>query len=139
MDHAILLDVLTSFPVSQSILPCAVCFATSHPANHAMCSFIDSSGYASWPIRRFLFIDYIINCYLSIFSIINGFALPLKAEHKQFLMKVLIPLHKARSLSLYHAQVCIVCTQVFLEINILGQPMGVGAISGLQITKNLGR
>ena len=39
------------------------------------------------------------------FSIINGFALPLKAEHKQFLLKVLIPLHKARSLSLYHAQV----------------------------------
>ncbi|WAR20468.1 2A5A-like protein, partial [Mya arenaria] len=38
-------------------------------------------------------------------SIINGFALPLKSEHKQFLMKVLIPLHKAKSLSLYHAQV----------------------------------
>ena len=38
-------------------------------------------------------------------SIINGFALPLKAEHRQFLMKVLIPLHKSRSLSLYHAQV----------------------------------
>ena len=30
-------------------------------------------------------------------SIINGFALPLKAEHKQFLCKVLIPLHKVRS------------------------------------------
>ena len=29
-------------------------------------------------------------------SIINGFALPLKAEHKQFLCKVLIPLHKVR-------------------------------------------
>ena len=27
-------------------------------------------------------------------SIINGFALPLKSEHKQFLVKVLIPLHK---------------------------------------------
>lgn len=27
-------------------------------------------------------------------SIINGFALPLKLEHKQFLVKVLIPLHK---------------------------------------------
>ncbi|CAG5136900.1 unnamed protein product [Candidula unifasciata] len=38
-------------------------------------------------------------------SIINGFALPLKTEHRQFLMKVLIPLHKSRSLSLYHAQV----------------------------------
>ena len=61
MDHAILLDVLTSPPVSQSILPRAVCFATSHPASHAICSFIDSSGYASGPIRRCLFLDYIIN------------------------------------------------------------------------------
>uniref|UniRef100_A0AAQ5Y5N6 Serine/threonine protein phosphatase 2A regulatory subunit n=1 Tax=Amphiprion ocellaris TaxID=80972 RepID=A0AAQ5Y5N6_AMPOC len=38
-------------------------------------------------------------------SIINGFALPLKAEHKQFLMKVLIPLHTAKGLALFHAQV----------------------------------
>ena len=30
-------------------------------------------------------------------SIINGFALPLKAEHKQFLVRVLIPLHKVRA------------------------------------------
>ncbi|XP_076463741.1 serine/threonine-protein phosphatase 2A 56 kDa regulatory subunit epsilon isoform-like isoform X2 [Babylonia areolata] len=46
-------------------------------------------------------------------SIINGFALPLKAEHKTFLMKVLIPLHKSRSLSLYHAQAY--CVVQFLE------------------------
>ncbi|KAJ8309571.1 hypothetical protein KUTeg_014445 [Tegillarca granosa] len=38
-------------------------------------------------------------------SIINGFALPLKHEHKQFLVKVLLPLHKAKTLNLYHAQV----------------------------------
>ena len=31
MDHAKLLDVLTSFPVSHAILPRAVCFATSRP------------------------------------------------------------------------------------------------------------
>ncbi|EMP37436.1 Serine/threonine-protein phosphatase 2A 56 kDa regulatory subunit alpha isoform [Chelonia mydas] len=37
-------------------------------------------------------------------SIINGFALPLKAEHKQFLMKVLIPMHTAKGLALFHAQ-----------------------------------
>ena len=60
MDHAKLFDVLTSLPVSQSILPRAIYFATSRPANHAICSFIDSSGYASGPIRRCLFIDYII-------------------------------------------------------------------------------
>uniref|UniRef100_A0A3P9A378 Serine/threonine protein phosphatase 2A regulatory subunit n=1 Tax=Esox lucius TaxID=8010 RepID=A0A3P9A378_ESOLU len=38
-------------------------------------------------------------------SIINGFALPLKAEHKQFLMKVLVPMHTAKGLALFHAQV----------------------------------
>ena len=64
MDHAKLLDVLTSFPVSRAILPRAMCFATSHPANHAICSFIDSSGYASGPIRRYLFIDYIISSHI---------------------------------------------------------------------------
>ena len=47
-------------------------------------------------------------------SIINGFALPLKAEHKQFLCKVLIPLHKVRCLSLYHAQLAY-CVVQFLE------------------------
>ena len=38
-------------------------------------------------------------------SIVNGFALPLKNEHKQFLVKVLIPLHKARPLAQYQSQV----------------------------------
>ena len=60
IDHAKLLDVLTSLPVSHAILPCVVCFATSCPANHAIRSYIDMSGYASGPIRICLFIDYII-------------------------------------------------------------------------------
>uniref|UniRef100_UPI00358F0142 serine/threonine-protein phosphatase 2A 56 kDa regulatory subunit epsilon isoform-like isoform X2 n=1 Tax=Myxine glutinosa TaxID=7769 RepID=UPI00358F0142 len=47
-------------------------------------------------------------------SIINGFALPLKAEHKQFLVKVLIPLHTARGLSQFHAQLAY-CIVQFLE------------------------
>lgn len=47
-------------------------------------------------------------------SIINGFALPLKAEHKQFLIKVLIPLHKPKCLGLYHAQLAY-CVVQFLE------------------------
>uniref|UniRef100_A0AAY4ESA4 Serine/threonine protein phosphatase 2A regulatory subunit n=1 Tax=Denticeps clupeoides TaxID=299321 RepID=A0AAY4ESA4_9TELE len=47
-------------------------------------------------------------------SIINGFALPLKAEHKQFLMKVLIPMHTAKSLALFHAQLAY-CIVQFLE------------------------
>ena len=62
MDRAKLPDVLTSLPVSHAILPCAVCFATSRsrPAFHAICSYIESSGYASGPIRICVFIDYII-------------------------------------------------------------------------------
>ena len=64
MDHAKLLDVLTSLPASHAILPHAVCFATSHPANHVICSYIDSNGYAYGPIRRCLFIDYIINVFI---------------------------------------------------------------------------
>ena len=60
MDHAKLHDVLTSLPVSHAILPRVVCFAKSHPTNHAKCSFIDSSGYASGPIRICLFIDIMI-------------------------------------------------------------------------------
>ena len=73
MDHVKLLDVLTSLPVSHAILPRAVCFATSRPANHVICSFIDLSGYASRPIRLCLFIDYIITFYL-IETPFNAFA-----------------------------------------------------------------
>ncbi|XP_066575097.1 serine/threonine-protein phosphatase 2A 56 kDa regulatory subunit beta isoform isoform X2 [Amia ocellicauda] len=47
-------------------------------------------------------------------SIINGFALPLKSEHKQFLVRVLIPLHTARSLSIFHAQLAY-CVVQFME------------------------
>ncbi|KAI0797901.1 protein phosphatase 2A regulatory B subunit [Abortiporus biennis] len=47
-------------------------------------------------------------------SIINGFALPLKDEHKTFLMRVLIPLHKVKSLSMYHPQLAY-CVVQFLE------------------------
>ncbi|CCH45332.1 Serine/threonine-protein phosphatase [Wickerhamomyces ciferrii] len=47
-------------------------------------------------------------------SIINGFALPLKEEHKVFLVKVLLPLHKVKSLSLYHPQLAY-CVVQFLE------------------------
>ncbi|KAI0065428.1 protein phosphatase 2A regulatory B subunit [Artomyces pyxidatus] len=47
-------------------------------------------------------------------SIINGFALPLKEEHKTFLMRVLIPLHKVKSLSMYHPQLAY-CVVQFLE------------------------
>eukprot|EP01147_Barroeca_monosierra_P006745 gene6745-365_t len=47
-------------------------------------------------------------------SIINGFATPLKPEHTRFLMKLLIPLHKPKSMSAYHPQLSY-CIVQFLE------------------------
>ncbi|CAL9772903.1 unnamed protein product [Musa acuminata subsp. burmannicoides] len=43
-------------------------------------------------------------------SIINGFALPMKEEHKLFLVRVLIPLHRPKPVGMYHQQLsyCIV-------------------------------
>ncbi|XP_042479011.1 serine/threonine protein phosphatase 2A 59 kDa regulatory subunit B' zeta isoform-like isoform X2 [Macadamia integrifolia] len=47
-------------------------------------------------------------------SIINGFALPLKEEHKLFLVRALIPLHKPKCVSTYHQQLSYCITQ-FVE------------------------
>ncbi|CAK8570057.1 unnamed protein product [Lathyrus sativus] len=47
-------------------------------------------------------------------SVICGFALPLKEEHKIFLWRVLIPLHKPKSLGVYFQQLSFCITQ-FLE------------------------
>lgn len=61
-------------------------------------------------------------------SIINGFALPLKAEHKSFLLKVLIPLHKVRCLSLYHAQLAYCVVQFLEKDSALTEPVINGLI-----------
>ncbi|KAG5253241.1 hypothetical protein OIU76_020942 [Salix suchowensis] len=47
-------------------------------------------------------------------SIINGFALPMKEEHKLFLVRALIPLHKPKPISVYHQQLSYCITQ-FVE------------------------
>jgi serine/threonine-protein phosphatase 2A regulatory subunit B' len=47
-------------------------------------------------------------------SIINGFALPLKEEHKLFLVRALIPLHKPKCIAMYHHQLSYCITQ-FVE------------------------
>ncbi|GAA0162271.1 protein phosphatase [Lithospermum erythrorhizon] len=44
-------------------------------------------------------------------SIINGFALPLKEEHKLFLVRALIPLHKPKCIGMYHQQLSYCITQ----------------------------
>ncbi|KAK4386367.1 Serine/threonine protein phosphatase 2A regulatory subunit B' beta isoform [Sesamum angolense] len=47
-------------------------------------------------------------------SIINGFALPMKEEHKLFLARALIPLHKPKPVAMYHQQLSYCVTQ-FVE------------------------
>lgn len=47
-------------------------------------------------------------------SIINGFALPMKEEHKLFLVRALIPLHKPKPIAVYHQQLSYCITQ-FVE------------------------
>lgn len=71
--------------------------------------------------------------YLLFCSIINGFALPLKEEHKVFLLKVLLPLHKAKSLSVYHPQLAY-CVVQFLEKDpSLTEPVGVAVRANVKI------
>lgn len=47
-------------------------------------------------------------------SIINGYVRPFKAEHIQFLMKVLLPLHICKDLSFFHPQL-VYCVMQFVE------------------------
>lgn len=47
-------------------------------------------------------------------SVISGFALPLKEEHKMFLSRALIPLHKPKSVGIYHQQLTY-CVVQFIE------------------------
>ncbi len=47
-------------------------------------------------------------------SVINGFALPLKEEHKTFLVHILLPLHKIRVLGMFHPQLAY-CVVQFVE------------------------
>jgi len=67
-----------------------------------------------WYKYRYLYSITVFSLFQTTNSIINGFALPLKEEHRQFLLKVLLPLHKAKSLSVYHPQLAY-CVVQFLE------------------------
>jgi len=60
-------------------------------------------------------------------SIINGFALPLKEEHKRFLKRVLIPMHKVKPLVVFHQQLSYCVTQFVDKDPILA----VSVINGL--------
>ena len=55
MDHGKLLEVRMSLPVSNAILSRAACFAMSRPANHAICSYIDSGWICIWIKKMFIY------------------------------------------------------------------------------------
>ncbi|BET01225.1 serine threonine-protein phosphatase 2A 56 kDa regulatory subunit [Nesidiocoris tenuis] len=56
-------------------------------------------------------------------SIINGFAQPLKEEHKRFLLKVLMPLHKTSSFADLHLSLTYCVTQFIVKDPSLTEPV----------------
>ncbi|PFH38303.1 protein phosphatase 2a regulatory b subunit (b56 family) protein [Besnoitia besnoiti] len=67
-------------------------------------------------------------------SIINGFALPLKEEHKLFLERVLVPLHKARCLSPFHQQLTYCMQQYVRKDSRLAEPIILGLLRFWPVT-----
>lgn len=61
-------------------------------------------------------------------SIINGFALPLKEEHKIFLIRVLIPLHKATSYTVFHSQLSYCVQQYVAKDSSLAKTIVLGLL-----------
>lgn len=78
------------------------------------CCFATRTFYPTCGVQKVTSLYKIRTTCGDLFSIINGFALPLKEEHKVFLLKVLLPLHKVRSLNVYHPQLAY-CIVQFLE------------------------
>ncbi|KAL8131184.1 serine/threonine protein phosphatase 2A 59 kDa regulatory subunit B' gamma isoform-like [Apium graveolens] len=69
-------------------------------------------------------------------SIINGFALPLKEEHKLFLVRVLIPLHKPKSISMYHQQLSYCIAQFVEKDSKLADPVILGLLKFWPVTNS---
>lgn len=69
-------------------------------------------------------------------SIINGFALPLKEEHKQFLQKALMPLHKPKCVSMYHQQLAYCVTQFVEKDAKLAEPVLRGLLKYWPLTNS---
>ena len=69
-------------------------------------------------------------------SIINGFALPLKEEHKHFLVRALIPLHKPKCISMYHQQLSYCITQFVEKDFKLADPVIRGLLKYWPITNS---
>jgi serine/threonine-protein phosphatase 2A regulatory subunit B' len=69
-------------------------------------------------------------------SIINGFALPLKEEHKLFLVRALIPLHKPKCIPMYHQQLSYCITQFVEKDNKLADTVIRGLLKYWPVTNS---
>eukprot|EP00249_Psilotum_nudum_P023763 c28977_g1_i2 orf=905-2509(-) len=69
-------------------------------------------------------------------SIINGFAIPLKEEHKLFLVRALIPLHKPKCVPMYHQQLSYCITQFIEKDNKLADTVIRGLLKYWPITNS---
>uniref|UniRef100_A0A7N0VK63 Serine/threonine protein phosphatase 2A regulatory subunit n=1 Tax=Kalanchoe fedtschenkoi TaxID=63787 RepID=A0A7N0VK63_KALFE len=69
-------------------------------------------------------------------SIVNGFAMPLKEEHKLFLIRSLIPLHKPKCLGAYHQQLSYCITQFVEKDNKLADIVVRGLLKFWPITNS---
>lgn len=67
-------------------------------------------------------------------SITSGLAIPLRAEHQEFFKKVLVPLHKVKTLTTYNTQLQL-CTKNYLEKQtLLAIPLIFGLLKFWPIT-----
>jgi len=69
-------------------------------------------------------------------SIINGFALPLKAEHRGFLSNVLTPMHKVKGLAAFHPQLSYCVTQFVDKDPTLAVPVLSGLLKYWPVTNS---
>ena len=69
-------------------------------------------------------------------SIINGFALPLKEEHKKFLVRALLPLHKPKCMVMYHQQLLYCVTQFVEKDPRLADPVLKGLLKYWPVTNS---
>lgn len=67
-------------------------------------------------------------------SIINGFALPLKEEHRQYLKSCLIPLHRSRNLHAFNVQLTYCMTQYVEKDSRLAEPVIRGILKYWPVT-----
>nr|XP_016472642.1 PREDICTED: serine/threonine protein phosphatase 2A 57 kDa regulatory subunit B' beta isoform-like [Nicotiana tabacum] len=67
-------------------------------------------------------------------TIINGFSVPLKEDHKLFLVRVLVPLHKPKGMQVYHRQLTYCVTQFVQKEPGLGEVVIRGILRYWPIT-----